>query len=58
MPKSDFDVELAVEQEPAGRPVPVRQASRKKSAVRSRKSRRRSSSPGGIHQRANKRISW
>jgi hypothetical protein len=39
------------------RPAPLRKAARTKTSTRSRK-RRRVTSPGGIHQRANKRMSW
>jgi hypothetical protein len=38
---------------------PVRRAQKTKGASRSRKRRRKSVNiPGGIHQRANKRMSW
>ena len=40
----------------AVRPVRLRQV--KKRAVRARKPRRKVCSPGGIHRRANKRMTW
>jgi hypothetical protein len=40
----------------AVRPVRSRQA--KKRPVRTRKPRRKVGSPGGIHRRANKRMTW
>jgi hypothetical protein len=49
---------LASEPEPSGRPIRMRQASSKPAALRSRKRRRRGAVHGGMHQRANKRISW
>jgi oligoribonuclease NrnB/cAMP/cGMP phosphodiesterase (DHH superfamily) len=40
----------------AVRPVRLRKV--KKRAVRARKARRKVCSPGGIHRRANKRMTW
>ena len=41
------------------RPVRLRRGHKVKVATKSRKSRRKATSaPGGIHQRANKRLSW
>jgi hypothetical protein len=43
----------------APRPTRLRRAQKSKSSARSRKSRRKpANTPGGIHQRANKRIAW
>jgi hypothetical protein len=41
------------------RPAPLRGRRKSKSSSRSRKSRSKSAgAPGGIHQRANKRMTW
>jgi hypothetical protein len=59
MAKNLADNEQALEQDKLGsRPGRVRQIAQRKAAARSRKRRRLDNSPGGIHQRANKRISW
>jgi hypothetical protein len=54
----------AMEDEPdapigSARPVRLRRDRKVKVVTKSRKSRRKATSaPGGIHQRANKRMSW
>jgi hypothetical protein len=43
----------------AARPVRLRRGAKRKVVAKSRKSRRKAAAaPGGIHQRANKRLSW
>jgi hypothetical protein len=62
MTRKAFDHPADGDQEPGiggARPVRQRPAKKTKSASRSRKNHRKATNvPGGIHQRANKRMSW
>jgi hypothetical protein len=59
MAKKTFDDAADADQDISARPVRVRPLQKSKGASRSRKNRRKpAAAPGGIHQRANKRMSW
>jgi hypothetical protein len=51
-------IDEAMEAAPYGAVRPVRLRKTKKRPVRARKTRRKVCSPGGIHRRANKRMTW